>query len=91
MREIALLNKDCAPIASLCLVAGECIGELDLQGVVVLVLFYHLPDCSFVGRVLTVMIVETVVERALFIFGERGLIVKECVQDDCEFYLVLFG
>ena len=70
LREIALLNEDCVPIASLCLVAGECVGELDLQGVLVFVLFYHLSYYCFVRRVLTIVVVEAVVEGALFVFGQ---------------------
>lgn len=67
--EEALLDENAVPIAALGFVAGKGVGELDLKGVVVLVLFDVVLYDGFIAGVLAVMCVELVVELLLFVGG----------------------
>lgn len=57
------------PIAALGFVACKGVGEFDLKGVVVFVLFDVVLYEGFVAGVLAVMCVELVVELLLFVGG----------------------
>lgn len=67
--EEALLYENAVPIAALGFVACKGVGEFDLKGVVVLVLFDVVLYEGFVAGVLAVMCVELVVELLLFVGG----------------------
>ena len=67
--EEALLDENAVPITALGFVTCKGVGEFDLKGVVVFVLFDVVLYEGFVAGVLAVMCVELVVELLLFVGG----------------------